>query len=86
MKIQTNSPREVADLYITLFDKIKVDPEGTPHGREGYFFGVSGEHTLYGLYKAIAEALVALGKGRSPEPTTFTQEDLDKYFGGVCSL
>lgn len=73
----------VADLYIVLFDKIRVDPKSTPHGREGYYFGASGEHLLYDVAKSIAEALVALGKGKSPEPTTFTQEDLDKYFGGV---
>lgn len=76
----------VADLYIVLFDKIRADPENTPHGREGHFFGASGEHTLYDVYKAVAEVLFSLGKGKSPEPTTFAQEDLDKYFGGVSPM
>lgn len=73
---------EVADLYIVLFDRIRADLNGTPHGREGFFFGASGEHRLYDICKKVAEVLVELGKGRSPEPTTFTQADLDKYFNG----
>ena len=74
----------VSDLYIVLFDKIRTDPEGTPHGREGYYFGASGEHLMYDVCKAVAEVLVERGKGKSPEPTTFSQGDLDKYFNGVC--
>lgn len=72
----------VADLYIVLFNKICENPSGTPHGREGFFFGASGEHKLYDVCKVIAQELVELGKGKSAEPTTFTQEDLDKYFDG----
>ncbi|THH08886.1 hypothetical protein EW145_g2403 [Phellinidium pouzarii] len=71
-----------ADLYIILFDKTRTDPEGTPHGREGYYFGASGEHTMLEVCKEVAKSLVVLGKGKSLEPTTFTQEDLDKYFNG----
>lgn len=76
----------VADLYIVLFNKIRADPEGTPHGREGYYFGAAAEHQLYDVAKAIAEALVALGRGKSSEPTTFTQNDLVKYFKGVSPI
>ena len=74
----------VADLYIVLFDKARADPESVPHGREGFFFGASGEHDLYDVSKAVAEALYAVGKGKSPDPTTFTQDELNKYFNGVC--
>jgi len=73
---------DVADLYIVLFDRIRADPEGTPNGREGYYFGASGEHKLYDVCKKVAEVLVQKGKGQEPEPTTFTQADLDKYFDG----
>ncbi|KAI5122913.1 hypothetical protein M0805_007591 [Coniferiporia weirii] len=73
---------DVADLYIVLFDKIRADPEGTPHGREGYYFGASGEHVMLDVCNTVAKTLVALGKGKSPDATTFTQEDLDKYFNG----
>jgi len=69
----------VADLYIVLYDSIVANP-ATGHGREGFYFGVNGEHTLYDVGKAIGEALVAIGKADDPEPTTFTEEDIAKYF------
>jgi len=72
---------ELADLYIKLYDAIVADAD-TGHGRDGFYFGASGEHSLYDVGKAIGEALVALGRSDSAEPTTFTQAELDKYFGG----
>ena len=69
----------VADLYVVLYDSIVTNP-ATGHGREGIYFGESGEHTLYDVGKAIGEALVAFGKSDNPEPTTFTKEEIDKYF------
>ncbi|KAF8807005.1 NAD(P)-binding protein [Phlegmacium glaucopus] len=72
---------EVADLYVVLYDSIVSNP-ATGHGREGIYFGVSGEHTLYDVGKAVGEALVAIGKADNPEPTTFTKEDIDRYFKG----
>ncbi|KAJ7103955.1 hypothetical protein B0H15DRAFT_46 [Mycena belliarum] len=72
---------EVADLYIKLYDAIVAD-ETTGHGRNGFYFGANGEQDFYGLTKAIGKALVALGKSASPEPTTFTQAELGKYFRG----
>ena len=38
---------------------------------------------LYDISKAIGVAMVELGKAKIDEPTTFTKEDLDKYFDGV---
>jgi len=76
---------EVADLYVVLYDSIVANP-ATGHGREGIYFGVSGEHTLYDVGKAIGETLVAIGKSDNPEPTTFTKEEIDKYFGGSSYL
>ncbi|KAG5652021.1 hypothetical protein H0H81_006574 [Sphagnurus paluster] len=43
---------DVADLYIILYDWIKTNPE-TGHGREGFYFGENGEHTLYDVGKAV---------------------------------
>jgi hypothetical protein len=69
----------VADLYIVLYDSI-ITNSATGHGREGSYFAENGEHNLYDVGKAIGEALFEIGKTDNPEPTTFTQEDLDKYF------
>jgi len=65
----------VADLYVILYDNILKNPT-TKHGREGFYFGESGEHRLYDIYKKSAEALAALGKGKSPEPTKFSEEEV----------
>jgi hypothetical protein len=69
----------VADLYIVLYDSIISNP-ATGHGREGFYFGENGEHTLYDVIgKAIGEALVAIGKTDNLEPTTFTKEEIDSF-------
>ena len=70
-----------ADLYVTLLEKVHADNDSVPHGRYGFFFGASGEHEFYDVCKAVAEALVDLGRGKSSEPTTYTKEEMDKYFG-----
>ncbi|KAJ7255830.1 NAD(P)-binding protein [Mycena haematopus] len=74
---------EVAELYTTLYDNIVADPSETGHGRNGFYFGASGEHSLYDIGKAIGEALVKLGKSGSAEPTAFTQAEFDQYPGLV---
>ncbi len=73
------------DLFIILLDAV-LTKQDTGHGTNGYYFGESGEHSLYDVGKAIAEVLVDLGIGKSREPTTFTKEEIDKYFQGVCRV
>lgn len=70
----------VADLYIVLLESIWSNP-ATGHGREGIYFGENGEHSLYEIGKAVGEAMVDLGKSEFSEPTTFTKEEINKYFG-----
>jgi|ERR1700722_6677214 len=70
---------QVADLYMTVFDAVdSSDPPG--HGRSGYYFAENGEHTMYEVGKAIAQALFDLGKGESGVPTTFSEDEIRKYF------
>jgi len=73
---------DVADLYIVLFNAIRANPDKIGHGRDGYYFGVNGEHNMYDVGRAVGRAMVALGKASSDEPTPFTKEELDKYFKG----
>ncbi|KAJ8072715.1 hypothetical protein PM082_016274 [Marasmius tenuissimus] len=73
---------ELADLYSILYNSIIKNPDGTGHGREGYYFGANGEHSLLDVCRSIGEALVDLGIATSPKPTSFTKEEIDKYFGG----
>ncbi|KAF9443686.1 NAD(P)-binding protein [Macrolepiota fuliginosa MF-IS2] len=73
---------DVADLYIDIYNAIKSKPDAIGHGRDGFYFGLNGEHTLYDVSKELGRALVALGKSSKEEPTTFTKEEIDKYFNG----
>ena len=70
----------VADLFIVIFNAALADPK-TAHGREGFYFGENGEHVLADISKAIGQAMVRLGKAKTAEPTTFTEEEVVKYFG-----
>ncbi|KAJ3514590.1 hypothetical protein NLJ89_g2291 [Agrocybe chaxingu] len=76
---------DIGDLFIALFNSARKNP-ATGHGREGFYFGETGEHTLYEVSKAIGDVLVELGKSDNPEPTTFTKEEIDKYFQGSTYL
>ncbi|KAF9565248.1 NAD-binding protein [Agrocybe pediades] len=78
---------DIAQLYIVLFDSIRKNPT-TGHGREGFYFGETGEHTMQEVGKAIQDALIALGKAKTndTEPSTFTQEEIDKYLDGSTYL
>ena len=70
----------MAELYVVLFNAIrKGDNPACGHGREGFYFGENGEHTLYEVGKAIGDAMVQLGLSGNAEPTTFTKEEIDKY-------
>lgn len=79
------APSTEGDLFIILLEAA-LTKQDTGHGTNGYYFGESGEHSLYDVGKAIAEVLVDLGIGQSREPTTFTKEEIHKYFQGVCRL
>jgi nucleoside-diphosphate-sugar epimerase len=65
---------EIADLYMILYSSIVENP-ATGHGRAGFYFGENDEHTLYEVSKAISGAMLALGKGKTLEPTPFTEEE-----------
>ena len=75
----------VADLYITVFDTAVRDPNAAGHGWGGFYLGESGEHTWYQISKAIGHVLVGHGISNDPEPTSFTPDELVKYFGGAES-
>ncbi|KAI0701894.1 NAD(P)-binding protein [Cerioporus squamosus] len=76
---------DTADLYITLFDAIVRDPSGVGHGWNGFYLVENGEHSWYQIGKAIGHTLVKLGLSNDPEPTSFTNEELVKYFGSEQS-
>ncbi|KAF8623606.1 hypothetical protein AX17_007309 [Amanita inopinata Kibby_2008] len=72
---------EISELYTVLYDNIILNP-AVAHGREGIYIGENGEHTMYDVAKAVSLAMVELGKATELEPTSFTKEEIDIFFGG----
>jgi hypothetical protein len=73
-----------ADLYIVLYDTIvKNGPDNVDHGIRGYYFGENGEYSWYDISKEIGRTMIELKLTNNPEPTTFSDEELVKYFGSV---
>jgi hypothetical protein len=71
----------VSDLYILIFDGALANKPELGHGTDGYYIGANGEYTLAKATKLIAQELHALGKSGTPEPTSYTDEELQKYTG-----
>lgn len=55
------------------------------HGADGYYFGENGEHSMLDVAESIGKALNKRGLGQA-EPTTLSQQELDKYTGGVSIM
>jgi hypothetical protein len=54
-------------------------------GHFGFYFASSGEHDLFSVASIISQVLFELGKSESEDVSTFSEEEVQKYFG-VCSL
>ncbi|KAG1730246.1 uncharacterized protein EDB91DRAFT_1157511 [Suillus paluster] len=73
---------DVATLYISVFDAAMKGQNETGHGSEGYYFGENGEYRMGEISEVLAKLLYEMKRGESPEPTVFTDEEVQKYFGG----
>ncbi|KAF9043628.1 NAD(P)-binding protein [Hymenopellis radicata] len=71
---------DTADFYIVLFKAILKNPE-TAHGANGYYFIETGEHTMKEIATEISKALVELGLGTNPKPSSYTDEEKTAFFG-----
>ncbi|KAI0029867.1 hypothetical protein K488DRAFT_55440 [Vararia minispora EC-137] len=71
---------DVADLFALV---LRAAISGTVrHGRQGYFFAENGEYRIIDAARAYTKTLHELGKSATAEPTSFTGEEIVKYFGG----
>lgn len=73
---------DVGALFRVVFDYAITPGKKGNHGHEGYYFAESGEHTLWSAGQRIGLAMYRQGLGKETEPTTFTKDELDKYFKG----
>lgn len=80
----TSRGSEVAHLYEVLWNNV-LSCKAIGHGKEGYYFAENGEHKLYDVAKRIGVVLKDFGLANTEEPSTFSQEELDKYFYGARS-
>ncbi|KAE9407772.1 NAD(P)-binding protein [Gymnopus androsaceus JB14] len=68
---------DLGDLYNLLFDAVLSSSANPGHGREAH---------LYQVGEAISEVMLKMNKGKGGAPTTFTKEEIDKYFNGSSYL
>ncbi|KAL0063875.1 hypothetical protein AAF712_009229 [Marasmius tenuissimus] len=80
-----NQPKDllVADFYELLFKSVLDQSrlKEVPHGKEGYFFLGAEEIKTYRYHNDVSRILFDLGKAESAQPTQFTLEEAEKYFG-----
>ena len=70
----------MCDLYIVLFNDVISDHPAAGHGTNGYYFGISDAHSWKDISAEIGRVLFEKGLIKSAEPTTYSQEELAKYF------
>ncbi|KAJ6554645.1 hypothetical protein B0H19DRAFT_151779 [Mycena capillaripes] len=78
--------RDLANLYVILYDTIDADAATVAHGRAGLYFAENGAHELSQVSEIIARVLFEHGKAQSPVPTSFTSDEEGKFFGPLASL
>ncbi|KAL1949313.1 hypothetical protein VTO73DRAFT_8194 [Trametes versicolor] len=76
---------DVALLYCTIIERALAGDD-IGHGREGFYFGENGEHTMLDIAKTMGADLEEMGLAGTADPSTFNKTELDKYFGGSDSL
>jgi nucleoside-diphosphate-sugar epimerase len=76
---------DTAEFFIVLLENILKPPDGPGHGWEGFYFAENERFTSVDLATRIGDELAWLNKISDASPTTFTKEDLVKYFGGVST-
>ena len=71
---------DLAELYGLVYAGALRGDIG--HGKSGYYFGIAGEYTLFNAASTIGSALVEQGWAKEAQPNTFTEEEMQKYYGG----
>ncbi|WWC66709.1 uncharacterized protein I206_100613 [Kwoniella pini CBS 10737] len=75
---------DLGNLYQLIYLKSIETNSKIGHGLSGYYFGISGEYTLFGATSRIGQSLVSnnLIEIKETTPTSFNQEELKKYYNG----
>lgn len=71
---------DIGDLYAHVYNgALRAD---IGHGKSGFYFGTSGEYTLLSAAQAVGQSMVENKFGNSAQPTTLTDDEVKKYYGG----
>jgi nucleoside-diphosphate-sugar epimerase len=87
---------DLVDAYIIIFDQLvaaygpnaKPDAKPSPYlttGREGYYFAENGRHSWRQLSQKIGEVLYKKGIAKSPEVTSFPDDEVESILWGKLS-
>ncbi|KAK7438225.1 hypothetical protein VKT23_018156 [Stygiomarasmius scandens] len=81
---------ELTTFYSLIMDNIlmpdSLKPSVLGTGRNGFYFASSFEYNMYEVAETISNVLVDMGKGKDRKPTSFSEDEINKYFGvGVFS-
>ncbi|WVQ93815.1 hypothetical protein IAU59_000893 [Kwoniella sp. CBS 9459] len=76
--------KDLGNLYALVYQKATQTSPTIGHGPSGYYFGISGEYTLFGANSRIGQALVKnkLVDSKETTPTSFNEDELKKYYDG----
>ncbi|CAF2989399.1 unnamed protein product [Rotaria sp. Silwood2] len=87
---------DLADAYIIIFDQLlaaygpdaKSNVQPSPYlttGRQGYYFVENGKYTWRQLAEKIGEVLYKKGIAKSPDVTSFPDDEVESILCGECS-
>lgn len=71
---------DIGDLFVLVYAGALSRNIG--HGASGYYFGTPGEYTRAAAASIVGSTLVEKGYAKVAEPTTFTPEEIQKYYKG----
>ncbi|KAF8177021.1 hypothetical protein BJ912DRAFT_986289 [Pholiota molesta] len=74
---------DTADLFLVIFNAALAESSTAGHGTEGYYFAENFVYSGLDVAQGISEALVDLGIATTREPSAFSQEELDTFYGGL---
>jgi len=87
---------DLSDAYIIIFDQLlaaygpdaKPDAQPSPYlttGRQGYYFAENGAHSWRQLSEKVGEVLYKKGVIKSPEVTSFPDDEVESSLWGKAS-
>ena len=72
---------DLGNLYGLVYTRAQKGDIG--HGTAGYYLGIAGEYTLLSAAQTVGTALAQNKFSESGQATSFTPEEIQKYYSGM---